>query len=98
MVMCEMRILQVLYAMPFVFGMLYEALYTERLWNDAATKLPRGFLLPSTGNLSTLFKNKLWACEPLHAISSLECTLPKVFSVYSFYYFCLKRIGKCFWQ
>jgi len=31
MVTCEMRILQVLCAMVFVFGKLYEAFYTEQL-------------------------------------------------------------------
>jgi hypothetical protein len=45
-----MRILQVLYAMPFGSGMLYEAFYTEKLWQDVAAKLLKGFLPHSTRN------------------------------------------------
>jgi hypothetical protein len=50
-----MRILEVLCVMLFVFGKLYAAFYTEQLLEDAAAKLLKGFLLPSTGNFASFF-------------------------------------------
>jgi hypothetical protein len=95
MVMCVMRILQVLYAMPFVFGMLYEAFSIEPLWYDAATKLPRSYLLSSTGNFSTLFKNKLCGLANLCMLFLLlNVPYPKFSQCIIFIIFCLKRTGK----
>jgi hypothetical protein len=82
-----------------VFGMLYEAFHTERLWNMLPQSYREAFFFPQPETSQPLSKINSVGFEPLYAISSLECITSKIVSVYSFFhYFCLKSSGKLFWQ